>query len=262
MSLDRTRKSLTAGRAAHSPRRVGVARALSKLGIASRTLAAQWVVAGRVAVNGKTVRDPETPTALGADVLSVDGAPVRAAEPRYVMLNKPRGVVTTARDEQGRATVYACFSDSQDQWLAPVGRLDKASEGLLLFTNDTAWAERMLAPATHLPKVYHVQIDRRLDAELLARLRHGIRLEDHTTLHVSDVQTLRAGEKNSWVEITLHEGKNRHIRRLLEALDIKVLRLIRVAIGPLQLGTLPKGQSRALTAEELKTVAAAGKMGV
>lgn len=250
-------KLLSAGRAGPAPRRVGVARALSKLGIASRTIAAQWVQAGRVAVNGKLVHDPESPVVFGHDEVSVDGTPVHAAEKRYIMLNKPRGVVTTARDEQGRATVYSCFSDQQDRWLAPVGRLDKASEGLLLFTNDTAWADRLLDPASHLPKAYRVQIDRQLDEPQLARLRHGIRLKDHTTLQVSDVKTLRAGKKNSWLEITVHEGKNRHIRRLLEALDIKVLRLLRVAIGPVQLGMLPKGQSRPLTVGELKTIAAA-----
>jgi 23S rRNA pseudouridine2605 synthase len=246
-------KSSSAGAA---PRRVGVARALSKLGLTSRTIAAQWVSAGRVSVNGKTVHDPETPVVFERDVLRVDGAPVSAMEKRYVMLNKPRGLVTTVRDEQARATVYSCFSDSRDQWLAPVGRLDKASEGLLFFTNDTVWAARLLDPASHLAKVYHVQIDRQLSAAQLGQLRDGIRVDDGTLLCVNDVGILRAGEKHCWLEIVLDEGKNRHIRRLLEALDIKVLRLVRVAIGPVQLGGLAKGRSRALSAAELQAIAA------
>jgi 23S rRNA pseudouridine2605 synthase len=243
--------------AAAAPRRIGVARALSKLGIASRTVAAQWVRAGRVAVNGKIVHDPETPIVPERDRLYVDERPVRAAEKRYVMLNKPRGLVTTARDERGRATVYSCFSDPQDQGLAPVGRLDKASEGLLFFTNDTEWANRLLDPAAHLPKVYHVQIDSHVDEEQLNKMRDGIRLEDRSLLRVSEARVLRSGEKYCWLEITLHEGKNRQIRRVLEALELKVLRLVRVAIGPVKLGTLAKAQSRALTAVELRAVAAA-----
>jgi 23S rRNA pseudouridine2605 synthase len=238
-------------------RRIGVARALSKLGIASRTIAAQWVSAGRVSVNSKTVHDPETPVVLERDVLRVDGAPVSAVEKRYVMLNKPRGLVTSARDEHERTTVYSCFSDSLDQWLAPVGRLDKASEGLLFFTNDTVWANRLLDPASHLAKVYHAQIDRQLSAAQLGQLRDGSRLEDGTLLCVNDVGILRVGEKHCWLEIVLDEGKNRHIRRLLEAMSIMVLRLVRVAIGPVQLGGLAKGESRALSADELQAIAAA-----
>jgi 23S rRNA pseudouridine2605 synthase len=250
-------KVSTTARVKSSPRRVGVARALSKLGIASRSIAAQWVREGRVSVNGKVVHDPESPVKLEQDRFYVDDQPVRAEEKRYVMLNKPRGLVTSARDEQGRATVYSCFDDRQDRWLAPVGRLDKASEGLLLFTNDTSWANRLLDPASHLPKLYHVQIDRLADDALLDRMREGVLLEDGPLIRVSDAQILRSGEKNSWLEITLHEGKNRHIRRLLEALNIKVLRLVRVAVGPVKLGDLAKGRSRALSAGELKAVAEA-----
>ena len=257
ISKTKIRTPPSSARAAPSPRRVGVARALSKLGVASRTVAAQWVRAGRVAVNGKIVHDPETPVVLERDRLDVDERPVRAAEMRYVMLNKPRGLVTTARDEQGRATVYSCFSDQRDHGLAPVGRLDKASEGLLFFTNDTAWANRLLDPGRHLPKVYHVQIDSHADEGRLNRMRDGVRLEDRSVLRVSAVRVLRGGDKNSWLEIVLHEGKNRQIRRLLEALEIGVLRLIRVAVGPVKLGTLAKGQSRALTAGELKAIVAA-----
>jgi 23S rRNA pseudouridine2605 synthase len=241
-------------------RRTGVARALSKLGVASRSVAARWVAAGRVTVNGRVVRDPETPVVPDRDRLALDGAAVQAEARRYLMLNKPRGLVTTRRDERGRDTVYRCL-DAGAQGLSPVGRLDKASEGLLLFSNDGIWAQRLLDPASHLPKVYHVQIDRGADDGLLEALRRGVQLEEDERLQVSQARRLREGEKNSWLEIVLHEGRNRHIRRLLDALDVGVKRLVRVAIGPLNLGALAKGRSRDLTAAELKAVAAALEAG-
>ncbi len=238
-------------------RRTGVARALSKLGIASRTVAAQWVQAGRVKVNGRVVRDPETPVVLARDSLSVDSEPVRAVEKRYLMLNKPRGLVTTARDERGRDTVYQCLSTAEDQRLAPVGRLDKASEGLLLFTNDGEWASRLLDPGSHLPKVYHVQIDHQPTDDELASLCAGVELADHGVMKVSEARILRQGAKTCWLELVLMEGKNRQIRRVLDALNITVLRLVRVAIGPVTLGTLAKAGSRALSEQELRAIAAA-----
>ena len=248
------RKQPFAARSSTVPRRIGVARVLSKLGIASRTVAAQWVAAGRVAVNGRIVRDPETPVVAERDRISVDGRPLRRAEKRYVMLNKPRGLVTTARDEQGRATVYSCFTAEQYLGLAPVGRLDKASEGLLLFSNDSEWASRLLDPAAHLSKLYHVQVDALVGADQLTRMHNGIRLEDGTVMGVGAARQLRSGEKNSWLEITLHEGKNRQIRRIVEALGLKVLRLVRVAVGPLLLGGLAKGESRELSGDELRAI--------
>lgn len=238
-------------------RRVGAARALSKLGLASRSVAAQWVRAGRVSINGKIIIDPESPVILERDELRLDGVLARAVPRRYVMLNKPRGLVTTARDEQERATVYSCFADAADHGLAPVGRLDKASEGLLLFTNDTEWAGRLLDPVSHLSKTYHVQLSSQLTDRQFAQLREGLPMEDGTLLKVGDVKLLRAGEKTSWLEIVLHEGKNRQIRRLIEACDAEVLRLIRVAIGPLALGELAKGESRALTPSEMNALSAA-----
>jgi len=238
-------------------RRTGVARTLSKLGIASRSIAARWVQEGRVAVNGRIVHDPESPVIAGRDRILVDGRPVRAAQTRYVMLNKPRGVVTTARDEGGRATVYDCFPEPLAQHLAPVGRLDKASEGLLLFSNDSEWASRLLDPAGHLPKVYHVQVDGHADPDQIERMRAGVRVKNGGMMRVSDVRILRSGQKTCWLEITLHEGRNRQIRRITEALGFKVLRLVRIAIGPLGLGRLAKGESRQLSASELRALEAA-----
>jgi len=176
----------------------------------------------------------------------VDGGEVAAHAKIYFMLNKPRGAVTTASDEKGRATVYA-YLDETMPWLVPVGRLDKASEGLLLLTNDSEWAARALAPETHLDKTYHVQIAAIAGAALLASIAAGVRTGDGVFLRAKSVRILRSGDKNSWLEIVLDEGKNRHIRRMLAQLGIEVLRLLRVAIGPLRLGDLPKGDSRPLT---------------
>lgn len=234
-------------------RRIGIARVLSKLGVTSRTLAAAWVKEGRVSLNGKVVRDPETPVAMERDLLCVDDVAVHAQEKRYVMLNKPRGLVTTRQDEQGRDTVYSCLI-GQDAWLAPVGRLDKASEGLLLFTNDSAWAARLTDPASEITKTYHVQVDRTLDQAALTPLRNGVPTEGGSVLRANGVSVLRQGEKNCWLEITLCEGKNRHIRRLCEAVELNVLRLIRVAIGSLTLGALAKGASRPLSETEVRSL--------
>jgi 23S rRNA pseudouridine2605 synthase len=205
--------------------------------------------AGRVRLNGATRRDPEAPADLEQDRIEVDGRPVRTTAKFYLMLNKPRGVVTTASDEKGRETVYE-FLKGQERWVAPVGRLDKASEGLLLLTNDTEWSARVLAPETHLDKVYQVQIGAIADEKLLTGIAKGVRTKDGDVLRLKSARILRQGGRNSWLEIVLDEGRNRHIRRVFEALRVEVLRLIRVAIGPLPLGQLPKGRVRALTVEE------------
>jgi 23S rRNA pseudouridine2605 synthase len=230
-------------------KRVGLARAISKLGYCSRSRAAELVAAGRVKWNGALRRDPETPVHLGKDRIEIDGQPVARSSKIYLALNKPCGVVTTAADEKGRETVYSLLPENLP-WLAPVGRLDKASEGLLLLTNDSEWAARITAPETHLDKTYHVQIDAIANEALLETLRSGIRASDGEFLRVKNVRILRHGEHNSWVEIILDEGKNRHIRRMLEHLKLEVLRLVRVAIGPLALGDLAKGATRALSHDE------------
>ncbi|MDH4022030.1 MAG: rRNA pseudouridine synthase [Gammaproteobacteria bacterium] len=231
-------------------RRYGVARTLSKLGLASRTAAAGWVHDGRVAVNGRVVRDPDYPVVQGRDQLSVDGRPVAASGRIYLLLNKPRGLVTTANDEQARQTVYRCFDGAGLPWIAPVGRLDKASEGLLLFSNDPEWAARITDPATGPDKTYHVQVATRPDPDVLRHLVAGIDLAGEH-LAAKSAQLLRAGAKNAWLELVLTEGRNRHIRRLLEAHNIPVLRLVRVAIGALELGDLARGQWRRLDAGDL-----------
>lgn len=232
--------------------RHGLARLLSKRGICSRSEAARWIAAGRVSLSGRIVRDPEHPTPAAAEI-AVDGIPVDCARRVYLMLNKPRGLVTTTRDEHHRDMVYRCLDDAGLPWLAPVGRLDKASEGLLLFCNDPEWAAR-ITDSTHGPdKTYHVQVDATPGAELLAALRDGVDC-DGEHLHAKSASLLRVGEKNAWLEIVLDEGRNRQIRRLLMAFGVVVRRLLRVSIGGLALGDLPKGQWRELNAEEVAAI--------
>lgn len=230
--------------------RYGLARVLSKRGVCSRSQAEQWIRAGRVAIDGRPVRDPQHPTLPRQGGITIDGQPVREVERVYVMFNKPRGLVVSAADERGRATVYDALATAGLPWLGPVGRLDKASEGLLLLSNDTAWASGITDPATHCDKTYHVQVDGLPDAALLARLRQGV-IDEGERLAARRVEPLRAGSRNAWLEIVLDEGRNRHIRRLLAAHGIGVLRLVRVAIGPLALGGLAKGQWRPLDAGEV-----------
>ena len=233
-------------------RRVGVARALSKLGFCSRAAAFELARAGRVRVNGVVRRDPESPIHLEKDRIDVDGKLVQESERVYLVLNKPRGVVTTASDEKRRETVYA-YLERDLPWVAPVGRLDKASEGLLLLTNDSEWAGKITAPETHLDKTYHIQIAKVADENLLKSMASGIRTPE-SILRIKRASVLRCGEKNSWIEVVLDEGKNRQIRRILERLEVAVLRLVRVQIGPLALGDLKKGEMRHLTAEEKRAI--------
>ena len=233
---------------ASQSRRVGLARALSKLGYCSRTQGFTLIRSGRVRLNGSVTRNPEAPVYLQRDRIEVDRVPVRAAEMLYLMMNKPRGLVTTAADEKGRDTVYSLLPTGLP-WVGPVGRLDKASEGLLLLTNDSEWGARILAPETHLRKTYHVQVQAHLDEALIHRLIQGVRGQSHW-LAAKSAARLREGAKNSWIEVVLDEGKNRQIRRMLEALGIEVLRLVRVAIGDLKLDDLPKGAVRSLTPDE------------
>ena len=237
-------------------RKIGLARMLSKLGYCSRSQATELIRAGRVTLNRATRRDPESPVRSDRDEIAVDGHVVRPANYIYLVMNKPRGLVTTTSDEKGRETIYSILESGGEalSWVAPVGRLDKASEGLLLLTNDSEWASRVSAPESHLPKTYHVQINLIASEGLLRAMERGVRSEDGDVLRAMRCRPLRSGEKNSWIEIILDEGKNRQIRRMLSALDCEVLRLVRVAIGPLQLGDLAKGAHRSLTAEEKKAI--------
>jgi 23S rRNA pseudouridine2605 synthase len=251
-------------------KRIGLARALSKLGYCSRSRAAELIRAGRVSLNGKVRRDPETPVSGKHHPIAVDGKVVEPQEKIYLMLNKPRGMVTTASDEKGRETVYTLLNAKPSAgkknlprecppWVAPVGRLDKASEGLLLLTNDSEWGARIAAPGTHLDKTYHLQIGTIADEQFVQALVWGVKAKDGEVLRARQSRCLRVGQKNCWLEIVLDEGKNRQIRRMIEAMGVEVLRLVRVAIGPLQLGALAKGERRALTRDEKRMLDRAGR---
>lgn len=236
-----------------SSARHGLARVLSKLGACSRSQAEQWVRSGRVSVDGCLVFDPEHPTLIDRQQVAVDGWVVEPAAKVYVVFNKPRGLVVSAADEQGRATVYSALADASLPWLGPVGRLDRASEGLLLLSNDTAWAAGITDPASHLEKTYHVQVSGQPDAAVLAAMQSGV-VDAGDLLKARRATLLRAGTKNAWLEVVLDEGRNRQLRRLLAALGFDVMRLIRVAIGPLPLGELAKGQWRRLDQHEVRSL--------
>ena len=199
-------------------------------------------------MNGKAARNPETPVSGKHDQIAIDGKLIEPQGRIYLMMNKPRGVVTTASDEKGRETVYTAL-DARP-WVAPIGRLDKASEGLLLLTNDSEWGARISAPETHLDKTYHVQVGTVAEEEFIQALIRGVKTKDGEVLRAKQARRLRAGEKNCWLEIVLDEGKNRQIRRMIEAMGVEVLRLVRVAVGPLYLGDLARGERRSLTAAE------------
>ena len=235
---------------------VSIARGLSKLGLCSRAEGNRLIEAGRVTVNGTVVRDPGLRVRPESAVIEIDGVRVGRVDRVYLILNKPRGLVTTRDDPQGRATIYQCLSDGTLPFVGPVGRLDKASEGLLLLTNDTRWSAHLLDPASHVDKTYHVQVRGLADDALVEQVAAGV-VEQRSgeRLSVKRVALLRVGSRSSaWLEIVLDEGKNRHIRRLLAELDIEVLRLVRVAIGPLALGALAKGEWRMLTTDEVQAL--------
>lgn len=233
-----------------SPRH-GLARILSKRGVLSRRAAAELIRAGRVAVAGRVVRDPEWPTALDAEI-SLDGLSVFATERVVLAINKRRGWLCTARDERGRPTVYEALRDGPDApWLAPVGRLDRASEGLLLMSNDTALAARILDPERGPAKTYHLKLRGRPDPALPARWLNGI--WDHgERLRAKDLALLREGPRSFWLAVRLKGGRNRQLRRMAAADGLTVERLVRIAIGGLALGDLPKGRCRRLAAAEIE----------
>jgi 23S rRNA pseudouridine2605 synthase len=205
-------------------------------------------------LNGRIERDPEAPT-RAADRIAVDDQPAAAAGRVYLMLNKPRGLVTTRADDKGRRTVYDCLAGLDLPHLGPVGRLDQASEGLLLFSNDPEWAAGISAPGSGLLKRYHVKVAGTPDPLLADSLVAGV-IEGDECLRAQSAAWLRTNPDSGWLEIVLDEGRNRHIRRMLAALDREVLRLVRVAIGPLELGDLAKGACRHLSAAEIAALGA------
>ena len=229
-------------------RRTGLARALSKLGHCSRSAAVAKIRAGKVKLNGQVIRDPEKGVRMGRDHVQVEGDLLHAVPKLYFMLNKPRGFVTTASDEKGRRTVYDLLT-ADAAWIAPVGRLDMASEGLLLMTNDSEWSARIADPGSHVEKVYQVQVTGMVSKEMMDAMLQGVRSQNQL-LKARRIHIVRQGQRNTWLEVVLAEGKNRQIRRMVESFGRDVLRLIRIGIGPLTLGDLPKGSFRPLAHAE------------
>lgn len=244
-------------------KRTHLNRALSKLGLCSRGVAERWIAEGRVTVNGVAAASPEQWVELGSDRIEVAGevtpavpaprgaspstgpSPEPARERAYLVLNKPAGYVTTRSDELGRKTVYDLLPEAfAAGWVFPVGRLDRDSEGLLLLTNDGEWANLLTDPGFHVEKTYRVKLDRKpLEAEL-ERFRIGIMLDGRRTLPAR-----ATAEGGVWVRVGITEGRNRQIRRMFRALGYTVKRLVRIAVGSLELGDLAEGAVTALGPE-------------
>lgn len=227
-------------------------RVLSKAGLGSRTDARSWISAGRIRVNGSVTRNPDQWVDLDRDRVLVDGKPLRAAEPAYILLYKPKGYLTTYRDPEGRPTVYDLVA-GVGTWVSPVGRLDLDTSGLLLMTNDNGLAENITNPDHKIPKTYLVKTATVLGEEQLDQLRRGVQLTDGPT-KPAEVRRLRDSARHTHLEITIAEGRNRQVRRMIEALDSKVLKLVRTAIGPLRIDSLAIGKWRRLTGAELSTI--------
>jgi pseudouridine synthase len=227
-------------------------RVFSKAGLGSRTDARSWIGGGRVRVNGKVIQNPDHWVDLERDRVTFDGKPLRTVEKTYILLYKPKGYLTTYRDPEGRPTVYDLTAGA-GKWLAPVGRLDLDTSGLLLMTNDNDFAERIANPDRKVPKTYQVKASTLLTDEQLEQLRRGVELSDGAT-RPATVTRLRDGARYTFIEITITEGRNRQVRRMLEAVGGKVLKLVRTAIGPIRIGELPIGKWRELTREEVRSL--------
>jgi len=227
-------------------------RVLSKAGVGSRTEARGWILAGRVAVNARVTRDPDRRVDIARDRVHLDGKPLVARERVYLLLHKPTGYVTTYKDPQGRPTVFDLIPDV-NTFVSPVGRLDLDTSGLLLLTNDTQFAERVTNPDSHVSKTYLVTASTVLTDEELQKLRDGVRLKDGPT-RPALVTRVRDSGGQTYLEVTLTEGRNRQVRRMVEAVGARVVKLARVNIGPIAIGTLPSGKWRRLTRAEVASV--------
>ena len=229
-------------------------RILSRAGIGSRTDARKWIGAGRVTVNGRVIRTPDEWVDVESDRVSLDGKPIVAQEKVYLLLYKPKGYITTYRDPEGRPTVYDLLPDI-GQWIAPVGRLDQDTSGLLILTNDNDFADRITDPEHKVPKTYMVKTSSVLPDAALDQLRRGLELSDGPT-RPATVRRLRDSASSTFLEITITEGRNRQVRRMIEALGSRVRKLVRTAIDSVAIGDLAIGAHRQLTSKELKSLGA------
>lgn len=234
-----------------SPKQVRLQKYLSECGETSRRKAEVWITSGRVQINGR-------PAQLGQsinpnrDLVTVDGRPVARSPKVYIALNKPRGYVTTLRDELDRRCVVDLLKGVETR-VYPIGRLDRDSEGLLLLTDDGAFANAMTHPRHHVPKIYHVSVRPRVTEEQVSQLQAGIELDGRKTAPAK-VSVLRSGSDRSVLEMVLYEGRNRQIRRMCESLGLEVARLSRVSVGTVRLGGLRSGQWRELSEKEVRSL--------
>lgn len=228
-------------------------RVLSKAGIGSRTQARSWIHAGRVTVNGRVTENPDQWIDFKSDRVLFDGKPLTPRERVYILLYKPRGYITTFKDPEGRPTVYDLVA-GVDTFVSPVGRLDLDTSGLLILTNDTQFAEHLTNPDRGVAKTYLVKCSSLLTDEALEQLRNGVELSDGRT-RPATARRVRDSERYSHIEITLHEGRNRQVRRMVEAVESKVLKLVRTRIGSIGIGDLKIGEWRELTDGELRSLA-------
>jgi len=227
-------------------------RILSRAGLGSRTEARKWISEGRIAVNGRKVQTPDAWFDPDQDRVTLDGRPLRAARKIYLLLYKPKGYLTTYKDPEGRATIYDLLKNTHE-WVFPVGRLDQDTSGLLLLTNDTAFGDYVTDPESHVSKTYLVKASALLSEQQVQRLRDGVELSDGPT-RPAEVTRVRDSARFTFFEITLTEGRNRQVRRMVEALDAKVLKLVRTRIGAIEIGGLEIGKTRVLTPEEVRSL--------
>ena len=237
-------------------------RVLSRYGLASRTAARQAIQAGRLKVNGRVVRDPDSWVAPGSSTIQLDGQRLKAARRIYLLFYKPKGVITSHGDPQGRRTVYDCLGE-QSKWVSPVGRLDKDTSGLLLLTNDTPFADFVTSPDSDVPKTYLAKISGLMSEEVITRLGAGVEMKRGDRANPFSVRRVEDRGKYTWLEVVLTEGKNREVRRMIEAVGFKVLKLVRTRIGSLTLQGLEVGKWRELAPAEIAAIRKGnGKSGV
>ena len=233
-------------------------RVLSHFGLAARTAAREAIRAGRLKVNGRVVRDPECWVCPGQDTIHLDGERLKSARKIYLLFFKPKGVITSHGDPAGRKTVYDCL-DELGRWVAPVGRLDKDTSGLLLLTNDTEFADFVASPQSRVAKTYLAKLSGLVSDEIIARLSAGVEMKRGDWAKPQSVRRVEDRGKYSWLEIVLTEGKNREVRRMLEAVGFKVLKLVRIRIGSLALEGLEVGKWRELKPAEVAAVRRRGR---
>jgi 23S rRNA pseudouridine2605 synthase len=227
-------------------------RVLSKAGLGSRAEARMWIIGRRVAVNGKTIQSPDQWVDIDRDRVTLDGRALKERRNLYLLLYKPKGYITTYKDPDKRPTVYDLIQDL-GEWVVPVGRLDLDTTGLLIMTNDTAFADRVMSPESKVPKTYLVKSSLLLSDEQLDQLRRGMELADGPT-RPAEVTRIRDSGRYTFFEITITEGRNRQVRRMVEALGAKVLKLVRTKIGGIAIGDLQIGKYRELTGAEVQSL--------